>query len=114
MILMHMLSNRNLNWSSSARVLSWLTGVHLAASTIGAIGHGRKDFTADLLPAFAAVLGIDVDDLAILSMIAAPSVTPLLDPAVTDIAELIWDLRRLTIEQVRQVRDEADILVGGD
>ena len=65
-VLMRMLAHRGLNWTSSAKALSRLGGVHLAASSIGALGHGRKELTADLVPPFASVLGIRADVLAVL------------------------------------------------
>jgi hypothetical protein len=44
-----------------------MTGVHLAAATIGQIGHDQQELAVDLLAAFATVLGIKVDYLTVLS-----------------------------------------------
>jgi transcriptional regulator with XRE-family HTH domain len=109
-VLMRMLANRSLNWTSSAKVLSRLGGVHLAASSIGALGHGRKELTPDLLPSFASVLGIRTDILAVLLAVELPgSVVP---PALSvDVPELIWDVRRLVGDQVRRVIEEAEQLM---
>jgi len=107
---MRMLANRCLNWTSSAKVLSRLGGVHLAASSIGALGHGRKELTPDLLPPFASVLGIRIDILAVLLAVELPDSVVALAPSV-DVPELIWDVRRLVGDQVRRVVEEAEHLI---
>jgi hypothetical protein len=111
-ILMGLLANRNLNWSGSAKVLSRLTNLNLAASTIGAIGHGRKEVNIDLVVAFSAVLGIDIRDLCILAEIDSADSVPVSNPAAAEIANLIWDLRRLTVGQIRWAREEARFMLG--
>jgi hypothetical protein len=75
------------------------------------IGHGRKAIDAGLLSAFAIVLGIQVGDLAALSAIrmAAPDFG--LPLKGDDIAGLIWDVRRLRVDQIRQVREKAEAMV---
>lgn len=106
-LLVGMLGNRNLNWTATAKTLLQLTGLYLAASTIGAVGHGRRELTPDLLAGFATVLGFGADDLAAMTGIELPDGTPAHNPAAADVAELIWDIRRLTADQVRQVHDQA-------
>jgi hypothetical protein len=107
-IVVRMLRNRNLDWSRSATILFRLTGLGpLAASTIGAIGHGRKELTPELLVGFATVLAIPVDDFAALTGIEVAYDASALNPAATEVAELIWDVRRLAVDQVRQVCDAA-------
>jgi hypothetical protein len=113
-VLMQLLANRNLKWTSSAKVLSRLAGVHLAASTIGAIGHGSKELTIDLLPAFATVLGIEIEDLAALVAIEPQDLPPTQIPAAAvDIAKLIWDVRRLTADQMLHVGAHAESMLIG-
>jgi hypothetical protein len=103
-----MLRNRNLDWSASAEILFSLAGTGpLSASTVGAIGHGRVELSRELLVSFGTVLAIPVDDLAALAGIELAHGTPPVDPAATDVAELIWDVRRLDLGQVEQVRDAA-------
>ncbi|MFF3055258.1 hypothetical protein [Streptomyces sp. NPDC057909] len=58
-----MLANRNLDWMSFARVLRTVSGLHVNASTIGGVVHGRVKPTRDLPADFAVVLGILVGDL---------------------------------------------------
>ena len=113
-VLMGLLANRNLNWSSTAKVLSLLGGVHLAASTIGALGHGRKDMTPDLLPAFALVLGMRIDDLAAFFTVEPSDSGAVSTLATADIADLIWDVRGLTRDQVQQVVSKAESSVGAE
>ncbi|MGW1937877.1 hypothetical protein ACWC98_32790 [Streptomyces goshikiensis] len=109
-LLVHMLGNRNLNWTASAKTLYHLTGRLLAAATIGAIGHGRKEITPGLLADFATLLGIPTRDLAALTGIEPPDQTPPQNPAAADVAELIWDIRHLTAAQVQHISDKAKAL----
>ncbi|WP_238429807.1 hypothetical protein [Frankia nepalensis] len=107
---MYMLANRNLDWDGSAQVLARLTPVYLSASTIGRTGHGLEHLTPALVEAFATVLGVDPGDLAGFCGVGPVDPDRSLDPAAAAIAELIWDLRRLTAGQVRDVRKHARLL----
>ncbi|MFC4013399.1 hypothetical protein ACFOY2_39660 [Nonomuraea purpurea] len=108
--LVRMLAYRNLGWTSAAKCLLCLTGLGLAGATIGGIGRGVKELSPDLLARFATVLGIPVGDLAAVTGIAPPESPPPAYPAAADLAGLIWDVRRLTYEQVRHLHDEAETL----
>ncbi|MFI6405970.1 hypothetical protein [Streptomyces sp. NPDC050548] len=102
-----MIGNRNLNWSGTAKTFLCLTGRYWSAATYGMVGHGLKELTPDLLVDFGTVLGVPVDTLSVLTGIDVPDGTPPQKPASADVAELIWDVRRLTADQVRQVGDAA-------
>lgn len=106
-VLVRLLHNRNLDWTTAVRVLAELTGLGLSAATIGVIGRGRKELTPGLLTDLATVLGIPATTLATLANIELPADNPQPDPATADIAELIWDIRNLTADQLRQVCDQA-------
>ena len=112
-VLLRMLANRNLNWISSASVLACLTGGHqyLSAATVGAVGRDRKEVTPGLLVGFAAVLGIPAGDLAILGGIELPGENLPAYPVPDEMAALIWELRRLTVGQVRQVINQANSML---
>ena len=71
------------------------------------MGAGRKELTPGLLADYATVLGIPLADLAALTDIEPPDPPPPQNPAAPHVAELIWDVRRLTIQQVRQASDYA-------
>lgn len=71
------------------------------------IGHGRKELTPDLLISFATLLVVPADDLAALTGIAIPRGQTSINAAVSDAARLIWDIRRLTVDQTQQILDEA-------
>ncbi|WP_433444934.1 hypothetical protein [Nonomuraea sp. CA-141351] len=109
-MLVRMLANRNLNWTDAAKTLLCLTGLGLSPVTIGQIGRGRKELSPDLLARLATVLGIPAGDLAAVTGIDLPEELPPAHPAVAELAGLIWDVRRLTADQVRQLRDEAESL----
>ncbi|MDX2599717.1 hypothetical protein PV379_07480 [Streptomyces caniscabiei] len=109
-LLMSMLHNRNLNWPATASAFHTVTHRYWAASTYGQVGHGRKPLTPDLLADYAVLLDVPADDLSALTGIPLPTTpgTPKLDnPAVAD---LIWELRRLTVSQLHQVTDTAKTL----
>lgn len=108
-VLVRMLGNRNLDWTGGVWTLGLLTGhVYLSAATIGMVGHGRKELTPDLLAGFATVLDVPADDLASITGMEPAGDIPPPNPAAADVAELIWEVRRLNADQVRQVCDEAE------
>ncbi|MBL7513522.1 hypothetical protein I6A94_27280 [Frankia sp. CN4] len=111
---MQMLANRNLKRSDAARVFALLTPMYLSATVYASIGHGRKDLTVDLLAGFAAVLGVHLGDLAAVAGLEPLDEELLPDQKPMDIAELIWDLRRLTVDQVLEIRREAESLMEYD
>ncbi|MDG4822018.1 hypothetical protein O7635_09140 [Asanoa sp. WMMD1127] len=85
-----------------------LTGTGpLSAATVGAVGHDRKKPSPELWAAFAAFLTIPVEDLTAMGGLGLPAELPQFAPEVADLAELICDVRRLTVDQMRHVRDEA-------
>jgi hypothetical protein len=102
--LVRMLHIRNLNWVAAAKILAHLDSAGpLAPATIGVIGRGGKELTPRLLAGFAELLGIPVDVLGIL-IDADPAAVGgrSLAPVREDIAELIWDARRLSMHQIRE------------
>ncbi|GGR29929.1 hypothetical protein GCM10010251_52420 [Streptomyces aurantiogriseus] len=111
--LLHMLANRNLDWTGSARVLCLVSGLYVSAATIGGVGHGRVELTRDLLADFAVVLGIPVGDLTALAGPVGETDVLLGErlrrqhSAGPDVAELIVELARLSCEQIRQIGVEA-------
>ncbi|MFF9773540.1 hypothetical protein ACF1HJ_07670 [Streptomyces sp. NPDC013978] len=109
-LLMRLLENRNLDWPATAKTFGTVTDRYWAASTFGQVGRGRKPLTPDLLADYAALLDIPADDLSALTGIPLPTTpsTPKLD--APGIAELIWELRRLTASQLQQVTDTAKTL----
>lgn len=103
-----MLRNRNLDWLSSAQILYALSGVGpLSAATIGAVGHGNKELSSELLAGFATVLAIPADDLAAMAGVELAPGAPQPHAAAKDVAELIWEIRRLAADQVRHVCETA-------
>ncbi|MFE2142170.1 hypothetical protein ACFXA3_10525 [Streptomyces sp. NPDC059456] len=106
-LLMRLLANRNLGWSAAAKTFLPLTGRYWSPSTYGQAGHGCVGLTPDLLADYAIVLGIRAGDLAVLTGVDLREGTASPTEAVVDVTGLIWDVRRLTRDQVRQLSDSA-------
>ncbi|MDX8148547.1 hypothetical protein SK854_40980 [Lentzea sp. BCCO 10_0061] len=104
-LVMRLLRNRNMNQVAVAKsVFMVTTGRRCwAASTYAKIGHGTKELTPDLLGDFSALLDVPATDLATLT-----GITP--DPAPADVGGLVWDLRRLTRDQIEHVIKAAEAL----
>ncbi|MFJ8011160.1 hypothetical protein [Streptomyces sp. NPDC096339] len=105
-LLMRLLANRNLGWVAGAQTFLPLTGRYWSPATYGQVGRGLKELTPDLLADYAIVLGIRADDLAELTGVELPDTAPPSEVAV-DVTGLIWDVRRLTLDQIQQLRDTA-------
>lgn len=106
-VLVRMLRNRNLDRLGAATTLAAVTDLYLSPSTIGVVGGGRMEVTPDRLAKFATVLGVPAGDLAALAGIRQPEGIGPPHPAAADVAELTWEARRLTADQLRRVVDEA-------
>ena len=107
-VVVGMLRNRNLNWPSAAKLLFVLGGAGpLSSATIGLIGRGEVELSPELLVGFARVLAVPPEILSAVTGIELPRDSARVDPAAADVAELIWDLRRLSVDQVRDVADMA-------
>lgn len=109
-LLLRMLALRNLGWSSAAKVMYLMSGVHVSAATIGAVGRGAKELDAELLNGFAVVLGIPVDVLASLTGVHQSIAGHGLSVEISDAAALLWDVRHLAAGQVRQLCEMADAM----
>ncbi|HEX5116738.1 MAG TPA: hypothetical protein VFW65_16205 [Pseudonocardiaceae bacterium] len=103
-VVLRLLGNRNLGWTDIARMSADVTGRYWSAATYGQVGMGREPLTPDLLIDFSTLLDIPVDDLAALAG-STPVGEP---PAALGVAELIWDVRRLTADQVEHVHHIAE------
>jgi hypothetical protein len=112
-MLARMLATRNLNWMSSARVLYAVSlgRVYWSAATVGLVGRGRKEVTPALAAVFAAALGIGAGDLAAVGGMRMPVDPEIpLHPSADAMAELTWEARRLTAEQVTVVHGKAEAM----
>jgi hypothetical protein len=112
-MLARMLATRNLNWESSVRVLHAVSlgRVYWSAATVGLVGRGRKEVTPALAAVFAAALGIAAGDLTAIGGMRLPADPEIpLNPSADAMAELTWEARRLTAEQVEVVHGEADAM----
>lgn len=106
-VLMRLARNRNLSWTATAMTFLVLTGRYWSAATYGAVGRGRVQLTPELLADFSRVLDVPGGDLVALTGVALPDTAEVPDPAADGMAELIWNLRRLTPDQIQQASDVA-------
>lgn len=109
-LFVRMLALRNLGWTSAAKVMYLMSGVYVSAATIGAVGRGVKELDTDLLNGFAAVFGTPVEILGKLIGMPELAVSSGLSVKDADTAALLWDVRDLTAEQVRDVSQLAEEL----
>ncbi|MFI6938587.1 hypothetical protein ACIBI4_04900 [Streptomyces sp. NPDC050418] len=110
--IIRMLQYRNLNWLGIAMTLGLVTPTYLSAATYGLIGSERKELTPRLVTDFAALLGIDVRDLATLTGISLPDTPPPPSPRAEYAAVLLWEIRRLSSAQAQHVSEVAHAMKG--
>jgi hypothetical protein len=102
---MRLARNRNLGWTAVAKTFLAVTGRYWSAATYGGVGRGTTPVTAELLADFCAVLDMPSEDLVEVSGVALPNVPSKAMPTIAGVAELIWDVRRLTHTQVEEARN---------
>lgn len=109
---MRLVRNRNLGWTATAKTFFLVTGRYWAASTYGRVGSGTVALTAELLADFCEVLDVPSDDLAAVTGVALPEpdASPTATAGTAGVAELIWDVRRLTERQLLAVTDLAEAM----
>ncbi|MFI0934135.1 hypothetical protein ACH4RG_20725 [Streptomyces sp. NPDC021019] len=112
-LLVHMLALRNLSPSAVAETMCLVSGVCKAASTIRMVRDGVKELDAELLGGFAAVLGVPAAVPAALTGVSGPVRSAGPSPEVADVATLIWEVRHLTEQEVRELGDWAEELSSG-
>jgi hypothetical protein len=105
-VLLRLFANRNLEptagyaiWAVSRRVLSGTTPA----------GHAFKgrELTSEELADYISVLDISAADMSIVTGVDLPAPASSQLPGTTETARLIWDVRRLTADQVNHVRQRA-------
>ena len=101
--LVRMLRYRNLTWPGMAKAMAYATSTYLSTATYPGIGRGRVALTPRMVTDFAALLGIDTEDLAALTGVALRTLPPPPSPAAQDTAALLWEARRLSADQAHHV-----------
>src|SRR5262249_51228924 len=82
-------------WAVSGRVLSGIT----PASQ----GYRGKELTREELADYISVLDISAADMSIVTGVDLPAQVPGRLPGAAETGRLIWDVRRLTTDQVGEV-----------
>ncbi len=101
-IIGRLIHHRNLGNYSAAKLLFFSGGPYLSTSTVTMIVRGGNALNPQLVSGFAHLLGIPVGDLAALCDIEMTQDTPAPDYA-EGLAELMWECRRLTVDQIREL-----------
>ncbi|MEV6103565.1 hypothetical protein AB0M28_02480 [Streptomyces sp. NPDC051940] len=103
-VLVRMLLNRNLRLPAIAEAMGRWTPTYLSIATYPAIGSGRSELTPGRVADFAALLGLPAGLLAALTGIEPTERGSRHHPTVDLVAQLVWEMRRLTADQSEQVR----------
>ncbi|OLT31786.1 hypothetical protein BJF79_00640 [Actinomadura sp. CNU-125] len=104
-------ANRNFGRTSAAAkaLAAGSNGrMYVSPSTIFRIGSGRVELTADRLAGLATLLDVPAGDLA--AVTGMPGGKPPEDLAAADVAALLWEVRRLSAAQARQVAERAEAM----
>ncbi|MEV4001188.1 hypothetical protein [Actinomadura sp. NPDC049753] len=114
MLVTMLCANRNLQSPiNAAKTLHLLTRgrMYLAATTYGHIAAGTVPLRPTWVGGFATALGIPAADLAAITGTDLSEVTPPEDPLAAEMAELLWDCRRLRASQIEHVCAEAEAML---
>lgn len=105
-ILLRLLANRNL--ATSAGYAIWaVSGRVLSGITPAAHGYHGKKLTREELADYICVLDISAADMSLVTGASLPGQVPGRLPGTTETARLIWDVRRLTVHQARDIGQTA-------
>ncbi|WP_433474705.1 DUF4132 domain-containing protein [Spirillospora sp. CA-142024] len=97
-------ANRNLDWGNATKALAYCSNgrMYVSAVTVVVIGEGRVELTPDRLADLSTLIDMPAGDLAAITGIPLPDGSPP-DPPAADAAALLWDVRRLSAEQLWHV-----------
>jgi hypothetical protein len=105
-MLVRLFANRNL--ATSAGYAIWgVSGRVLSGITPASQGYRGKELTREELADYISVLDISAADMSIVTGVDLPAQVPGRLPGAAETARLIWDVRRLTADQVREVYQTA-------
>jgi hypothetical protein len=107
-------NNRNLrSLSTAAKTVAILTNgtMYLSAATYPAIGLRKVPLRPTWIVGFATALGIEPGDLAAITGFEVPEELLRVHPLASEMAELIWNVRRLSAAQAEHVHVEAKALL---
>ncbi|MFI9386813.1 hypothetical protein [Kutzneria sp. NPDC052558] len=102
-VLVLMLENRNLRTLHAAMALAMTTPLYLSAATYPSLGRGQAQPRPEWVRDIAILLGIPPGDLAAIAGMAQPPEDRWRHPAAAEIAELVWEMRRLTADQAAMI-----------
>jgi hypothetical protein len=108
-MLLRLFANRNLGRRDAYTIMA-VTGRGLSPSTVMMAGRGRKELSPEEWADYVTVLDISDADLSAVLGFDLPDPPPQRSPAVRETAGLLWEVRRLNTDQVRQIRETAERL----
>ncbi|MDI2130609.1 hypothetical protein [Yinghuangia seranimata] len=111
-VVVRLLENRNLRYAAAAKALYVLTlgHVYVSGATIPAMGAENGGPKPEIVAASAAAIGLPVRELAALAGVALPETPIPLHPAASELAQLVWEARRLSPDQLDELGGLADSL----
>jgi hypothetical protein len=105
-MLVRLFANRNL--ATSAGYAIWrVSGRVLSGVTPASQGYRGKELTREELADYISVLDISAADMSIVTGVDLSAQVPGRPPGAAETARLIWDVRRLTAGQIREVYQTA-------
>ncbi|MBU2669164.1 hypothetical protein KOI35_37190 [Actinoplanes bogorensis] len=107
-LVIRLLHNRNLDWNGIVRFLYGVGhGPMLSPATVRAIAADRLPLEPDLLAGLGVMLDLTPADLMALTGVDVSAAQVKVHREARVVAELIWDARRLTGDQLQTVNDHA-------
>ncbi len=112
-LLVRLLANRNIHPWNARLLLEVGDGPYVSNSTIVLLGRGRATITPQYVTAFAHLPGLPAADLAVLTGVE-PAERSRPHPHRAELAEVAWDARRLTEDQLLETRRLVDAVLEAD
>lgn len=101
-IIARLLHYRNFKGASAVQLLMYSGGPHLSMPEVACIAYGGEALDMQLVSGFAYFLGMPVGDLAALCEVDMTEEIPM-PTYCGGLAELMWESRRLTVQQIRDL-----------
>ncbi|NUT35331.1 MAG: XRE family transcriptional regulator [Hamadaea sp.] len=106
-LLLRLLMNRNIRPYNAKILYAVGGGPYVSDATVGQLGPGRVVLTAQYVTAFAHLLGYAPEDMVAITGVGPVLTEQAVHPAAAEIAAVAWNARRLTSDQIADVRERS-------